>query len=252
MVDSLHANDERSLKSVLLNQSKYFCQDEGKLPCRQNHNNCYSIGEICIYRLNEQNNLIPCRTGNHLENCRYFECNGKYKCPGYYCLPWIYVNNGIWDCPKGYDEHVYLSNNCSLLFKCKMSSVCLVLIDLCDGFSDCPMKDGELLCDLSDIQCPKHCQCLFYAVQCHSLFLLDYLRSLPFLSVQLSQSNVNGLPKIFVIFRDSLHVNISNNHIDLLCEEELKDIPYNFLNHWMLVQIILKLCTNIAWEIWQN
>ena len=226
VVDFLDAKDESSLKSILLNQSKYFCQDEGELPCRENHNKCYSISEICIYRLNELNHLIPCRTGNHLENCRDFECNGKFKCPGYYCLPWIYVNNGIWDCPEGHDEGHDLSNNCSLLFKCKMSSVCLALIDLCDGFSDCPMKDDELLCDLATIQCPKHCQCLLYAIQCHSLLMLDFLQTLPFLSVQLSQSNVNTLPKIFVIFMESLHINISNNYVDLLCEKELKEVHF--------------------------
>ena len=224
VVDSLDTKDEISFKSILLNQVKYFCQNEGELPCRQNHNKCYNISEICIYRLNQLEHLIPCRTGNHLENCKDFECNGKFKCPGYYCLPWIYVNDGKWDCPDGSDENVYHSNNCSLLFKCKMSSVCLALIDLCDGFNDCQMKDDELLCDLSFIQCPEKCQCLLYAIQCQLVLMLDHLYPLPFLSVQLSQSNITTWSKIFVKFRESLFLNISDNYIEFLCQKELKEL----------------------------
>ena len=75
-----------------------------EMPCMDVDMTCFNITEICLYKLSVRNELIPCNNGGHLENCLKFQCNMLFKCSGYYCIPWIYVCDGKWDCPYGEDE----------------------------------------------------------------------------------------------------------------------------------------------------
>ena len=95
-----------SQKMSALNSDLNFtvrCENS-KLKCSYDAAECYEIAEICLYRLNKYNKLTPCRFGGNLENCKDFECNRMFKCPDYYCIPWGYVCDGKWDCPKGFDK----------------------------------------------------------------------------------------------------------------------------------------------------
>ena len=96
------ADDEPLLKSIATG-NRSPCINKTQIPCRKGHSKCFNISELCTYKLHYLKHLIPCRTGEHLENCRKFECNMMFKCPNYYCIPWSYVCNGVWDCPQGYD-----------------------------------------------------------------------------------------------------------------------------------------------------
>ena len=83
-----NAEDE-SLLSYSTDHSTIFnCPEPDRLHCVSRHPRCYKISDICHYKLNEMKHLSPCRTGNNLENCEHFECNMKFKCPLYYCIPW--------------------------------------------------------------------------------------------------------------------------------------------------------------------
>ena len=74
------------------------------IPCMEGYPNCFSFTDICIYKLDENNMLIPCRKGGHLENCEQFDCNMNFKCINSYCVSLKYVCDGKWDCPRGEDE----------------------------------------------------------------------------------------------------------------------------------------------------
>ena len=80
------------------------CTGKGQILCRKGQLTCFNISDVCIYRLDNHGSLIPCRTGEHIQNCNHFECNMKVKCPGFYCIPWQYICDGKWDCPGGFDE----------------------------------------------------------------------------------------------------------------------------------------------------
>ena len=84
---------------------------------------CYSIDEICIFKLDECNNLIPCHAGEHIQHCKHFTCNSFFKCPNYYCIPWKYVCDGKRDCPFGLDESVPHCGSrfrkCTNLYRCR-------------------------------------------------------------------------------------------------------------------------------------
>ena len=81
------AEDEHILKSIAAGNRSH-CITKNQIPCRKGHTKCFDVSEICPYQLDHLKHLIPCRTGEHLENCRKFECNMMFKCPGYYCIPW--------------------------------------------------------------------------------------------------------------------------------------------------------------------
>ena len=68
-------NDDEFLLESQAEGFKFICSVEGQLPCFNGHNKCYNISEICTYKLNHFQQLIPCRTGQHLVNCANFECN---------------------------------------------------------------------------------------------------------------------------------------------------------------------------------
>ena len=88
--------EDETDEDVLPLGSTPTCMQIGQISCRIGHRKCLNISEICTYKLNEYNHLIACRTGEHLQNCTYFECNLMFKCPGYHCIPWGYVCDGKW------------------------------------------------------------------------------------------------------------------------------------------------------------
>ena len=63
------------------------CKHTDQIPCVEGHSVCYNITDIFVYRLNKYHQLVPCRQGEHLQNCEEFECNNMFKCPNFYCIP---------------------------------------------------------------------------------------------------------------------------------------------------------------------
>ena len=64
-------------------KGKTFQCHPWEIHCMEGNMLCFNITDICLYQLNEEHNLIPCRNGGHLENCSDFECNMRFKCPDY-------------------------------------------------------------------------------------------------------------------------------------------------------------------------
>ena len=169
--------DELLLANLLQFGDPLMCTQPYQLPCREGHPRCYNISEICTFKLNEFNMLMPCRTGEHLQNCSQFKCNMMFKCPTYYCVPWRYVCDGKWDCPHGYDENVKHSckgkRQCKNMFKCRESEICIPSVNICDGYKDCHLGDDEYLCSLKEINCPLSCECLTFVIRCHNASEMD-------------------------------------------------------------------------------
>ncbi|PVD35475.1 hypothetical protein C0Q70_02438 [Pomacea canaliculata] len=92
-----------------------------------------------------------------------------FQCPGsnFYCFP-VYVRcNGVFDCPGKQDETACDTYTCPGYYRCRSSHVCLHPDHVCDGWSQCPEGDDELLCDLS---CPDTCVCHGLAFTCTARF----------------------------------------------------------------------------------
>ncbi len=160
------ADDEPLLKSLLQNKgSIHFspCSNHDQLPCFEGHPQCFNITDICVYRLDSSNNLYPCRTGVHLEVCENFTCNKKFKCPGYYCLPFGYLCDKKYDCPLGEDEGICDEmQGCKNMYKCRGTKQCIHLSDVCDDHVDCKYGEDEKQCQLHGVKCPDGCTCLMY------------------------------------------------------------------------------------------
>ena len=132
---------------------------------------CYNITNLCIYKLNANQVLIPCENGRHLQQCKNFLCDIMFKCLESYCISWSYVCDGKWDCPHGDDELEYIvcnkNNTCLHMYHCRNTKqMCLHLGNTCDGYYDCPFGDDESLCELKSFDCPSFCMCLLYAIDC--------------------------------------------------------------------------------------
>ncbi len=122
---------------------------------------------------------MPCRTGEHLKQCKEFQCNGQFKCPAYYCIDWHYQCDGKWDCLSGFDE---LNNTCieermcTNLFRCKGSSLCVHTQNICDHTKHCPMGDDENLCSLSHVFCSPKCSCFKHSIICKSRRITHFMQ----------------------------------------------------------------------------
>ena len=180
---------------LIMNNKNDQLFDKSKISCKSYPEIFYNISYICEYKLSLFNNLIPCRAGDHLENCTHFECNMKYKCRGYYCSPWGYVCDGKWDCPHGLDENIptncQTGRHCINMFKCKNSLICVYINDICNNEIHCPLDDDEYFCDLKSVNCPPKCFCWSFAVKCiycYGLFL-DSNERLPYHVVHIEQSS---------------------------------------------------------------
>ena len=211
--------DELQYIQLLKHGIYHKCKEPGQLPCILGHTKCYKINEICIYRLDQYGHLTPCRIGSHIEKCSNFSCSKHFKCPNYYCIPWGYLCNGKWDCPDGFDEHSISCErrNCTRMFKCKTSSMCIHLDDVCDGYTDCLLGDDENLCDLAGIQCKFQCHCLFYALFCKDTSVSFFDKAdLPYVSVCINFCNLSN-PIAFHIFPHAAFLDFSHNSIVEFC-----------------------------------
>ena len=208
--------DELELITILTSSNMTLCTLPYELPCVQGHSKCYSISDICKYTLNYNSHLVPCRNGNHLQNCRGFQCNSMFKCTNSYCIHWSYVNDGKWDCPNGEDEND--TPMCTGMFKCKGSRmICIYLGNVCDKYMNCPFDDDELSCSLTDIKCVYQCNCFGLAIACknsENIFAIEV--EYPYISVYLEHmydfrmnSMKNKFPQtVFGIF-------LSNDIVDI-------------------------------------
>ena len=159
------------------------CTRKGQIPCIKGYKTCFAISDICVYKLDFCGALVPCRTGEHMQNCKYNECNMKVKCPGFYCIPWQYICDGKWDCPNGYDEShrekCIQIKHCIDMLKCISSQTCIHISSICDGIVDCPNGDDEHLCSLSK-GCPSFCDCLHLTIVCLNIQNFDIQTAIEF------------------------------------------------------------------------
>ncbi len=213
--DCLGYEDEPLLLSVVQNNSFHTCHQEYQISCRTGHSRCFNISEICSYKLNQHNVLTPCRTGEHIQECKNIECNMKFKCPNFYCIPFAYVCDGKWDCPHGHDDSsIFLCQKhklCTHFFKCRNSSVCIHPGDVCDNTCDCPQGDDELLCSLQERTCLSVCSCLTYAISCTNAA-----------SKQLLLSKLSLFEVIFLSFCDPINMTNDLNWKSLIIVELLR------------------------------
>ena len=161
---------EQALVFLSTNETFLPCINKYEIPCLEGYQRCFNITDIGMYKLDEYSHLVPCWNGGHLQNCREFECNAKFKCPNSYCISWLFVCDGKWDCPEGVDENqeVFCHSNmrCSRMFRCHDTYTCILLQNVCDGHIECVLGDDELFCELKDTLCPANCQCILFAISC--------------------------------------------------------------------------------------
>ena len=218
------AGDEPTYRALLLEVKFYQCPLH-HLPCNYGNSKCYYFNEICIFRLNKYLNIIPCRTGSHLESCQNFECNIHFKCPGYYCIPWGYVCDGKWDCPDGYDESDKIGCGqkrlCTSMFHCKESQICLHLENICDGYDDCPLGDDEFLCVLKKEHCLEKCTCQQLAIMCTKRKIhYSRLGQMPHIFYHLT-----FLDQLVLFVLENSHaiiVNLTHNSITDVCSRQYR------------------------------
>ncbi len=224
MVDDLFpdcgdsAEDEQELKLVLTFVFETECQDSNKIPCLLGHSKCYDTFEICKYRLNKYNQLVPCRNGQHLQSCKLFECNDIFKCYASYCILQEYVCNGQWECSYGYDEfNCENTERCRLMFLCRHTTkICIHMAATCDGFQNCPLGDDESLCMLHQQKCPPGCQCLALAIFCRSSSVGVQKVFFPYMQISLVQVYPFKMNTI-LNFENALFLSVQSCNISDIC-----------------------------------
>ena len=103
-----------------------ICPYKAMIECIPGTKACYFKEDECQYILHKTSGeLLICFNGKHLENCQTKICTDSIKCLNSYCVPYIYMCDGKWDCWDGSDENDCKLRSCIGLFKCKDTSVCI-------------------------------------------------------------------------------------------------------------------------------
>ena len=236
--------DEPELLAIVNKTQTFLCKSH-EFPCMEGHSKCFNITDICSYKLNTENYLIPCRNGGHLEKCVKFECNMMFKCLNSYCIPFRYVCDGKWDCPNGDDEQekniCFYKRQCPKMFKCRSETHnCISVGQVCDDKLDCLHHDDEMFCEFKFIQCPNSCSCLIYAITCIRL-VFNNLRFGVFhlyQSVYISESNLITL-NILDYKLPHVHViHLPKNNLNSIC-------PLLYFKNLLLIDLELNFITEI-------
>ncbi len=225
--------DEPVLMSLLIDETFLSCVKPNTMPCTAGHSRCFYLGDICVYKLDVFNQLVPCGNGGHLQNCQKFECNKKFKCIVSYCIPWTFVCDGKWDCPEGEDE---LNNTvcktgqaCIQMLKCKQTTQsCVHFGNVCDGYEDCPLGDDEYFCNLKQVTCFSECKCLLFAISCRQIEPQNIISCVHarYSAVDMTFSNFDSFLILSALLSNAIVVKLSNNHITTICGINVKKIIY--------------------------
>ena len=247
--------DEPLLNNIYRNLKMYSCPSPNYIPCQKGHSQCFTIANTCVYRLNNLNHLIPCRTGEHIQQCTQFNCNLMFKCPGYYCTPLSYACDGKWDCLHGYNELFSVCGTSRLykhIYTCRNSEICIHIEDTCNGFLDCPENDDEQLCELVATKCQMKCLCHILIVQCVNVTLIGghITQILPHILVKLSHT---GLFSLWFVgyFSHVSYLYFSHIFINNLCDSfsynnniKFIDGSYNIISklhkHYIYTTLLLE------------
>ncbi|XP_025083299.1 G-protein coupled receptor GRL101-like [Pomacea canaliculata] len=146
-----------------------------------------------------------------------------FQCPGsnFYCFP-VYVRcNGVFDCPGKQDETACDTYTCPGYYRCRSSHVCLHPDHVCDGWSQCPEGDDELLCDLS---CPDTCVCHGLAFTCTARFAASSYLELRFLD-----ASGSGMTPRDVV-NNTMIVYLSFNNCNISVLDDLKFVNLRVLD----------------------
>ncbi len=206
----LSMSDEPILRTFHISRIEQNCTQPQQLQCKSGLPICFSVHEICLFKLSKFGHLRPCRNGGHLDNCLEFECNGDFKCANSYCILWGYICDGKWDCPQGTDESLLknctvFSVTCRQMFKCSSPQRrCVHVGNVCNGQYDCPLHDDEHLCELKYQLCPSNCSCLALAIRCENVSESATLKmlneQLPYISMNFKFSKLSHPKKLFEVF----------------------------------------------------
>ncbi len=77
-----NAEDEIMLVFALVNTTGAECANPNQLPCSPGHPLCCNSSNICTFRFDQFDHLLPCRNGGHLKSCTEFECNMMFNTRG--------------------------------------------------------------------------------------------------------------------------------------------------------------------------
>lgn len=246
---SSHAEDEHSLVKLLTYRMYSPCQMPNQIACRHGHPKCYNISQICVYHLDFFGHLAPCRNGGHLQECREFACGSKFKCYFSYCIEWIHVCNGRWECPSGNDEsYENICNqeiNCENMFKCQnTTNHCLPLVNICDSFVQCPFRDDEELCNLKAVKCPEKCKCVHFFIHCENAAMKHFSTQYPFSGIVISNSTMKDIHFVATTFQQSTHVSVLHEMDFNLCQVNLPKTLIYFQLEFAVLGSVSSFCIN--------
>ncbi len=224
-VESVSSANETTLNSLTgkmnREQPSVDCK-MNEIPCDPSYlvqSNVYKLSEVCIYKLDHNGFIIPCKAGSHLQDCKLFVCPLHLKCPNLYCTPLGHNCDGKWDCPEGFDESSDCSTNreCSSMYRCRNSVLCTHLNDICDAYTDCPFNDDEIQCSLKYVLCPGGCHCLNYALWCENVTFQEHT-TLLYISYYITSSKIT-VPSLTAIIQNEFakFINASSNNLTEIC-----------------------------------
>ena len=159
--------DEEEYKKILIESYSHIAANvhsnmsqihASMMPCIAGHSRTFPRNKLCVVDHDSEGKMRYCRNSFHLLFCKYFECQGMFKCPNLYCLSVHKVCNSVNDCPMGEDETMCdLPLSCPGMLRCK-AGFCVDQEYVCDAISHCPDNDDEKLCHVND--CPTQCRCI--------------------------------------------------------------------------------------------
>ncbi len=240
--DCVNDEDEVEFKrNILLGLS---CKNDLMIPCFAGSGICFHVTHLCIHEVDQTGNILTCRNGFHLTNCRDFGCSVMHKCPYSYCIPNKFVCDGVWSCINGEDEINCLNKSCSVgWFRCKQSHICLPALQICDGFLDCPFNDDEILCGFA---CPKKCHCVNLAVSCVQLREQEtkHVELSHYLFISLHQLQITQ--HLFISMVSASHLILCSSDVTLFCTKTQKKFPN--LIHWSISNSFQSTLTRTCFE----
>ncbi len=135
-------------------------------------------------------------------------------------------NNRI-DCPGGLEERNCIKRTCKHQFRCRKSARCVAITSICDAVNDCPLADDEYSCQVIWKECPSHCTCLLFVIECKDWEMTNNA-TFPYVKISIFNAYIPSITIFMKSFNQAVYFTLWNVSMSNICLQVRKSNKMSF------------------------
>ncbi len=123
------------------------------------------------------------------------------------------------DCPGGMEERSCNQRLCEHQLRCRNSTRCVAVENICDKVIDCPFGDDEFFCGTFPEECPMYCTCLLFVIECTGWDVVNNESQaiFPYVKITVFNADIVNALTFMKSFNQGVEYVLSNVNVSEIC-----------------------------------